>query len=241
LKKTTFSTRLNKCLSDCGITQDKLEELTGIKRSTIAGYASGASSPKYEQLVLLADTLKVSTDYLLGRTDIKSPDMEIRAISEYIGIPEEAVSKFAFYKRHFAQNFLPVAFTHEFFRLSIHFDKIQEYSEMLSDILNTFPLTDDIINKYPDFLGNRESYEDYCADDCICSSSEAYAVDNWISAVLDIRKELRNEKYDLLESLSFWAESIGHASQVIEAADTAIDEKMSAAAEIASSYIKSNK
>ena len=39
----------------------------------------------------LADFYGVSTDYILGRTDIKSPDMSIEAIVEYTGLTEESI------------------------------------------------------------------------------------------------------------------------------------------------------
>lgn len=44
-----------------------------------------------KNLHALADFYEVSTDYILGRTDIKSSDTSIRAIVEYTGLTEESV------------------------------------------------------------------------------------------------------------------------------------------------------
>lgn len=44
-----------------------------ISRSTIAGYETERKEPDYETLKKIADFFNVSIDYLLGRTDIRSP------------------------------------------------------------------------------------------------------------------------------------------------------------------------
>lgn len=44
-----------------------------------------------EYLLWLADFYEVSTDYLLGRTDIRSPHMNVQAIAEETGLSEKSV------------------------------------------------------------------------------------------------------------------------------------------------------
>lgn len=44
-----------------------------------------------KNLHALADFFGVSTDYILGRTDVKSADMSIQAIVEYTGLTEESI------------------------------------------------------------------------------------------------------------------------------------------------------
>ena len=46
---------------------------------------------KIEFLSCFADFYGVSTDYLLGRTDTPTPDVSLRAASEYIGLSDEVV------------------------------------------------------------------------------------------------------------------------------------------------------
>ena len=54
------------------LTQAEMAEKLGISRSTIGMYETGAREPDFETLEKIADFFNVSTDYLLGNTDIKN-------------------------------------------------------------------------------------------------------------------------------------------------------------------------
>ena len=56
-----------------GISQQELADMLDVHRTAIAKYESGANSAKSEILEKLADIFDVSVDYLLGRTEEKSP------------------------------------------------------------------------------------------------------------------------------------------------------------------------
>ena len=58
---------LKKARKNKNYTQDKLAKLLGVSRSTVAMWESGSSQPDNRLLSVLADTLDVSVDYLLGR------------------------------------------------------------------------------------------------------------------------------------------------------------------------------
>ena len=47
-------------------TQQQMADLLGIPRETYRGYETGLRSPSVEVIKAMADTLGVSTDYLLG-------------------------------------------------------------------------------------------------------------------------------------------------------------------------------
>jgi transcriptional regulator with XRE-family HTH domain len=66
--------RLNK-----GLNQIDVANILKIERSTYGKYETGDSSPDYEKLLKLANFFEVSTDYLLGKTDIKAPIETIAA------------------------------------------------------------------------------------------------------------------------------------------------------------------
>lgn len=51
----------------------KMEELIGVKRATISAWNKNDSTPNGETVAKIASVLNVSTDYLLGKTDIKKP------------------------------------------------------------------------------------------------------------------------------------------------------------------------
>lgn len=49
--------------------QQELAQKLGVMQHTVSKYENGIKRPSLEILILLADILEVSTDYLLGRTD----------------------------------------------------------------------------------------------------------------------------------------------------------------------------
>lgn len=66
-----FGERLKTLRNNEQITQKQLAKHLGVGRPTIAGYETKGIQPSYETLNKIADYFKVSTDYLLGRTDEK--------------------------------------------------------------------------------------------------------------------------------------------------------------------------
>lgn len=55
------------------LTQEQLALKIQTTKGTISNYENGYSTPSNEMLVLLANTLNTTTDYLLGNTDDPSP------------------------------------------------------------------------------------------------------------------------------------------------------------------------
>ncbi|MED4727039.1 helix-turn-helix transcriptional regulator [Aneurinibacillus migulanus] len=65
--------RLRQIRKSKKLTQEELANRVSTTKGTISNYENGHSSPPNEMLVLLAETLETTTDYLLGRTDNPSP------------------------------------------------------------------------------------------------------------------------------------------------------------------------
>lgn len=61
-----FSKRLKQTMNTMNITQSQLCELTGIPKSAMSQYMSGAFAPKQERTRLIAKALNVSELWLLG-------------------------------------------------------------------------------------------------------------------------------------------------------------------------------
>ncbi|MDD2477270.1 MAG: helix-turn-helix transcriptional regulator [Dysgonamonadaceae bacterium] len=64
-----FGKKLRKLRIEKGLTQADLAATLSLGESTISFYESNKRQPDYETLTKIADLFKVSTDYLLGRTD----------------------------------------------------------------------------------------------------------------------------------------------------------------------------
>ena len=71
-------------------TQPQLAKALGIQRQTVSNYANGQSSPDWKTLAAIADYFHVSADWLLGRTETKSPDPQLQALCSLLGINEAA-------------------------------------------------------------------------------------------------------------------------------------------------------
>lgn len=69
-----FAERLKKLRLETGLTQKELAEKFNIKQQTYAQWESGRTKPRSGTLEKFANYFNVSTDYLLGNTDIKNPD-----------------------------------------------------------------------------------------------------------------------------------------------------------------------
>jgi len=58
---------------DKGFTQKQVAEYLGVKQNTYSQYEIGVLNYPVDVIIKLADFYGVSTDYLLGRTDVKEP------------------------------------------------------------------------------------------------------------------------------------------------------------------------
>ena len=65
--KSIFAKRLREARNIKGWTINQMAEKAGIAANSISGYERGKGEPTMFALILLADTLGVTTDYLTGR------------------------------------------------------------------------------------------------------------------------------------------------------------------------------
>ncbi len=64
-----FPDRLRTAREYRGLTQGELAERAGLQPSAVSHFETGTRKPSFDNLLLLANTLDVTTDYLLGRVD----------------------------------------------------------------------------------------------------------------------------------------------------------------------------
>ena len=86
-----FATRLRELIEDAKIPQSALAEHIGVTRQAVSAYSLGTSLPDIEKFEGIADYFAVSTEYLLGRSDIKKADASKEATAEYLGLSEGAI------------------------------------------------------------------------------------------------------------------------------------------------------
>ena len=64
------------------VTRADLAEYLGVSAVAIGQYYNGDALPSMDNLIKISKYFNVSTDYLLGLTDIKTTDTDLRAIKE---------------------------------------------------------------------------------------------------------------------------------------------------------------
>ena len=64
------SEALRRFRRDFGLTQDDVTAALGVNRQVYQPYETGRTLPSVKTILKIADAFKVSTDYLLGRSDI---------------------------------------------------------------------------------------------------------------------------------------------------------------------------
>jgi transcriptional regulator with XRE-family HTH domain len=90
-----------------GLSQLAFAKILGISQQTIGSWETGRTSPDLETLIKIASFFNVSTDYLLGVTDvptknnvqsnlIKLSDEELQLIKKYRELPLKAQKKIKF-------------------------------------------------------------------------------------------------------------------------------------------------
>lgn len=62
----TFSEKLQKLITENGLTQKKLAEITGLSKSGISQYVNGIHKPRKDKLIVLSESLKVDIDYFFN-------------------------------------------------------------------------------------------------------------------------------------------------------------------------------
>ena len=73
------------------LTQEEMGKILGVSKSSIGFYRDGTNQPNYSILIKIANYFNCSTDYLLGVSNYRGVDPQLRMICDYIGLSEPAV------------------------------------------------------------------------------------------------------------------------------------------------------
>lgn len=88
-----FAERFYQLRSERGMSQEEFADFLEITRPTVGFYENGKRIPDALKLRQIAEKCNVSADWLLGLTDAKTVDCEIRAICSKTGLSERIVTK----------------------------------------------------------------------------------------------------------------------------------------------------
>ncbi len=91
----TFGQRLRLLREEKKMVQKEIADLLNVSQSTIGKYENDQRTPSPDAIIKLAVFFKVSTDYLLGHSDIRNP-FEVT----YPDLTEEAVKEIEAFKEY---------------------------------------------------------------------------------------------------------------------------------------------
>lgn len=86
-----FPKALRELMESNGTTQSELAAYLQKTRQVISCYCDGSTSPTWETIVGIANYYRVSADWLLGLSDVRSTDTQLREICEYTGLSENSI------------------------------------------------------------------------------------------------------------------------------------------------------
>lgn len=89
---STFAVRLRTLINEKDTNIKKIAEVVGVTRQAISQYKQGIATPCLDKLLGIATFFNVSSDYLLGLSDVKSTDTNIKSICDYTGLSETAIN-----------------------------------------------------------------------------------------------------------------------------------------------------
>ena len=90
-ENSIFAQRLRQTMEQMKMTQVDLAKEIGVQRQTVSLYTLGQSSPDAERLILIANALKTTPNYLLGFTE--DPDIQPCAADE-LGLSPMSIDEF---------------------------------------------------------------------------------------------------------------------------------------------------
>lgn len=93
LTKKLIGTRINTALAAANLKQKDLAKELDVTDNTVSYWCNGTRTPNTDQIIQIARVLNISSDYLLGLSDVAITDINIKAICEYTGLSSEAVNK----------------------------------------------------------------------------------------------------------------------------------------------------
>lgn len=120
---SSFAKRLREICE--GRTQQEIADGAGITRQNLGKFLLGETKPDVDTLEKLATFFNVSTDYLLGRTDVKPIDPSLDAAVEYTGLSPNSIHNILYFAKRCK------------FRYEKNKKELQISQQVLNDILTT--------------------------------------------------------------------------------------------------------
>ena len=91
-------------MDETGAKREEIARAIGVSTVAVGQYYNGETLPSIENLIKIADYFNVSTDYLLGRTGVKTTDTTVKGVCEYTGLSTKAIERLHLYSSREARS-----------------------------------------------------------------------------------------------------------------------------------------
>lgn len=99
--ETKFGKRLRELRKEHSISAEELAKIMGINKSTISRYETGKREPYIPFVQELALHFNVSMDWLVGRSDIRTPNTDLGTLEKiYNSLPDTAKIELVNYAKY---------------------------------------------------------------------------------------------------------------------------------------------
>ena len=160
MANNSFAERLTQLRNEKGLKREDVAKALGCSISAVGNYENGNRTPDFDGLVALADLFTTTTDYLLGRTDVKTDDKDLKFICDYTGLSEKAVFKLVEDRKRQMKYNYKVWGNYSYLDLASWFiedgnlvelmHEIGVYCAFENDVYNQYSLLDDFEQKFDD-------------------------------------------------------------------------------------------
>jgi len=86
-----LATRLRELIEETGVSQTELAAAIGVTRQAVNSYTLGNTVPNSDVLLNISKFFDVSSDYLLGLSDVKSIDVTKKEVCEMTGLSDKSI------------------------------------------------------------------------------------------------------------------------------------------------------
>lgn len=99
-RNAVFPSTLRSLREEAGVSQATLAAKLGISKSTLGLYESGDTLPDAKTLYDMASFFKVSADYILNLSTVRSTNVDEKGVCQYTGLSSEAVAAISHDMKH---------------------------------------------------------------------------------------------------------------------------------------------
>ena len=183
---------LREAIDNSRMTREQIADKVQCDTSSITKYYNGDRYPKTDVIIKLAKLFNVSTDYLLGVTDVATTDKDLKFVCDYTGLDEKIINFFANNKDLNNNNFEVVEFI-KFIISKVILNDDYIFSLNLEDIRDKTSWLFSIYEKdstllecnADDFNLNYDYYRETAEDLKLFINGSKYKLNNYLTKWID--------------------------------------------------------